>query len=153
MKATELRIGNLFTVDNPKHRPDHSGKTCVVLGIDTTRTDRLFKSGVSVLLHVEGDQYKDSFGQYLEFIKPIPLTEEWAERAGFVCDVSVSSGRIYYRQNELENWAYRLIFSETGIVLEHGFMNSWEELRVLKFVHTLQNVYYSLEDEELEFKS
>jgi len=128
MKATELRIGNWVRIKD----------------VPTTNEWQVESTGN--LQQVGGQLWS------IEELEPIPLTEEWAVKFGFVNKGHGYSNNIYYRQNELENWGYILIFSKTGIVLEHGFMNSWKELRVLKYAHTLQNVYYSLEYEELTIK-
>ena len=79
----------------------------------------------------------------------IPLTEEWLIKFGFENKGHGSSDNIYYKQEEFLNWGHRVIMSDIAIVLQHGFMNQWSELASLKYVHQLQNLYYSLCFEEL----
>jgi hypothetical protein len=81
--------------------------------------------------------------------KPIDLTDEWLLRFGFEKKGHGFSDNIYYKQQEWANWAYSVTISETGMVIKHGFMNQWSELKALNYVHELQNLYFALTGEEL----
>lgn len=81
-------------------------------------------------------------------IEPIPLTEEWLIRFGFT---QREDGTFVF-QPFLMNIEYRLKrFDETTWVLSRGFINYNDELKVLKYVHSLQNIYFELEDDELKW--
>lgn len=139
IKANELRIGNFITVNNPKWRPDINEKTCIVSGIDTNRPDNYFKSGTSISLYVKDDEYKDKFGQFIEFLQPILLTEEWLVCFGF-CKLT-PKGSIYGLEDfNIQNF-YPL-----------GFFECSNHIKI-KSVHQLQNLYLSLTGEELKERS
>jgi hypothetical protein len=79
-------------------------------------------------------------------IDPIPLTPEILEKAGFEKD-----GDYFFFQPMLENIHYRLIeFPEGNWIVSKGFINYNHELRVIKYLHQLQNLYFALTGEELE---
>jgi hypothetical protein len=80
---------------------------------------------------------------FLEDFKPIPLTEEWLIKMGF----EIKQGMISYDKGKL-----CLYFGETILSGEKGrtYFNSWAILEhTPKHVHTLQNLYYALTNEEL----
>mgnify|MGYP003148218537 CR=1 FL=1 len=73
--------------------------------------------------------------------EPIPLTEEWLVKFGFV-ENSISIGSYAYLRIEKD-----LTFA-VGVPYESGG-NS----RALKHVHQLQNLYFALTGTELELKT
>ena len=78
----------------------------------------------------------------LEDVKPIPLTEEWLERCGFygrndfkwIGKVGIQSvdGKYYFAFKDMGNVMFRSIVE-------------------CKYVHALQNLYFALTGQELEF--
>ena len=119
MEAKELRIGNYV-----------SYATQETLILDINRT------------HAELGYYMDSIGferKYHEF-RPIPLTEEWLLKFGFVFD---SYGEYckgaYSLDNEYtDKGVYNfVIHKETCLDIE------------IKYLHQLQNLYFALTNEEL----
>jgi len=132
MEAKELRIGNYVIVDNPKHHPSLKKEVSVITSVS--------EESVGIQCDVELHYY--DIGQRLVFIKPIPLTEEWLIKFGFVYDEntgffrSVVFGRIY-----IDNGRHTFCFcNKNGI------------LKVVEYVHQLQNLYFALTGEELEIK-
>ena len=74
-------------------------------------------------------------------IEAIPLTEEWLLRLGFeLC----SFGNVGLRQYRLGD---RLIVIREGKFVDYG------SSVVLEYVHTLQNFFYALTKQDLEFKT
>jgi hypothetical protein len=69
--------------------------------------------------------------------KPIPLTEEWLVKFGFVKD-------------KIDNTYYNDNFT---IFLPNFFKYKDSHLRKFKYVHELQNVFFALEGEELIIKT
>jgi len=100
-----------------------------------------------------GDFVREYNDEHLEDYEPIPLTEEWLLKFGFENKGHGFSDNIYYKQEELLNWGHRVIMSNTGIVLQHGFMNQWSELTSVEYVHQLQNLFHALTGEELTIKT
>lgn len=126
MKATELRIGNL-----------------VEIGIN--------KNGSSILGEVEGYANYSILAKSngncimikIDCVKPIPLTEEWLLRFGFV---------------KIENnWkCLDLIFATISWERSAGIALSFDKESIFlpntKYVHQLQNLYFALTGEELTLK-
>lgn len=65
-------------------------------------------------------------------IKPIPLTEEWLTKFGFI-----------YRS---------LIFGYLKFEIEENILYLNEVGLKIKYIHELQNLYFSLTKEKLDFK-
>jgi hypothetical protein len=84
-------------------------------------------------------------GWNFDYIKPIPLTEEWLLKLGFECilDISYSFPKPY---DNLELSYYGSI---------NGFKKGWVINKLfglsngIKYVHELQNLYFALTNEEL----
>jgi hypothetical protein len=83
------------------------------------------------------------------FIQPIPLTEEWLIKLGFV------DGSYLYKNYKIKagdywnsikfyegEWCYNNDDSDAGCYF----------LTTIKYVHQLQNLYFALTNEELTFK-
>ena len=131
MEAKEVRIGNLVLF---------KGKSETVYQVRDSGCDFLIgKSKTKTLTQ--------SF--VWSAIEGIPLSEEWLLKFGFEERWHGHSDNTYYRRHEFSNWAHSITFSKTGIVMKHGFMNQWSELKSLKYVHELQNLYFALTGDEL----
>lgn len=124
MKTTELRIGNLV---------HHEGIVSNVFALDD--------EGINGVVNPND-------GLEIQYIKatPIPLTEEWMERLGFRLDVRqpgqfdeqevwTKDGIDFYEHSE--GWSIFFNFSKTHV----------------RYVHQLQNLFFSLVGEELTVKN
>ena len=70
-------------------------------------------------------------GWYMEYIKPIPLTEEWLLKFGF-------------------EKAYETCYQYKDFILNDKFIMMDIDITIqLKHVHQLQNLYFALTGEEL----
>lgn len=118
MEASELRIGNIITVDNETHRPLETGYPHIVKEIRK-------ESVVVTLIGVELIEY----GQLYKYLKPVPLTEEWLKEFG------------YESIQELVSHFEELVEEHTGL-----YLNYYEDDGILFFkslkVHELQNYWY-----------
>jgi hypothetical protein len=79
MDAKDLRIGNLVVVNNEKYHPKLRGVILEVTGINETRdSEGLWTYSVS-LKHInqEPNTYYETYSQFLEYVEPIKLTEDW----------------------------------------------------------------------------
>lgn len=93
-------------------------------------------------------EHHKSFNQISEEFKPIPISEEWLIRFGFV-----KYGKLHdsYRLNPF--------IVELGILGNHytfrKIMNRDESvlLKEMKYVHELQNLFRELKGKELELKT
>lgn len=142
MTANELRIGNLVDLGN--------------------RIAKVIEIGHLACVVVDLEETQDTLEDY-ERTKPIPLTEEWLLKLGFEKienKLSESWYELKYLSNEHEpmitSWVSILINTETwSCVICDEFP---EEIGAntktkIEYVHQLQNLYFALVGEELNFKS
>lgn len=139
MNAKELRVGNFVEIDNKEYHPLLSGKVCQVIGIKS-QISRYFpdsKHTVEVAINLS------MYSQWEEFVKPIPLTEEWIEKLG-ANDLGyfyVGTGNAYNSNPIDPNGFYFGIDEEGGI-----------EICRVNYVHQLQNIVYVITGKELTLK-
>jgi len=122
MKANELRIGNYFE--------DIEGRLCRVDVISRDKEDTRITA-------IQG-------GLTFLPVKPIPLTEEWLLKFGFI------DNDWAFINNGLElSWSIRRCESgeRSCFYLSDKFPEDFQ-IRV-EYVHTLQNLYFALTGEEL----
>ena len=113
MKVSELRVGNLIQWES-------TGDIESVIDIKTLR----LKNPIINNIHI-----KDC--------KPIPLTEEWLLKFGFVSNPY---------QDRYENEFIHVECNKT-----RGITELWiERMPHIKYVHQLQNLYFALTGQELE---
>jgi hypothetical protein len=141
IEAKELRIGNLLT---------HDARTC--------RVTSLIENGESnydiETRFVKGGEVRFNSIIYVG-LEPIPLTEEWLIKFGFV---SLDAEEDYYEwglPNEngerfaLEQHGYNPTKQPYVFVYDLGL--GQQEIKI-KHVHQLQNLYFALTGEELTIK-
>jgi hypothetical protein len=139
MKANELRIGNLVDLGNRIAKViEINHLTCVVVDLEETQ---------------------DTIEDY-ERSKSIPLTEKWLLKFGFRKnkDKRWMRGKSryaifyfeYYATGE-DNCMWRIEYHDTDYGRnEYKDCNQWGDR--IKYVHQLQNLYWSLTGEELTIK-
>lgn len=133
MKASEVRIGNLFQ--------DQNGNLLEV--------DSINKSGY--VFHVaDRSKYPLEAGWKAE---PIPLTEEWLKRFGFEKFENSSICCTFHKGfNEV---THDYLFQVTWMKKRDGTLDDvfYRNARhKIEYVHQLQNLYHALTGEELETK-
>ena len=126
MKVNELRIGNLVY--------DRGNK---ILKIDYWERKDLIAQKVVVEGFVG-----HPLTEYVEYLKPIPLTEEWLLKFGFEKKKGYYD-RYYYSIDGMDIRIDADMFeTEVGECL----------YKTIKYVHQLQNLYFAINDEELTMK-
>jgi len=145
MNIAELRIRNLVTIDNPNAWPDLKGVPMIVTGISTRVNIPDFpKSNGGVTL----ERGYDTYSQFNEFIKPIPITEDWLQRANAH---QPPARRDFFRLSGM-----LLVLNPDGPGAEPSDINvhigvTGQYITTLKYVHQLQNLYFAIKGTELEF--
>lgn len=135
MKATELRIGNYhnYLVKDPIDVRKQWNEVCQIDAHD--------------LLSLS----KEPDVRY----QPIPLTEEWLLKFGFT--LMKDTTPYNYRLHKNKSFCY-IRYGTYGIIengienFEKGFNGLFignKFIRVIKYVHDLQNLYFALSNEEL----
>jgi hypothetical protein len=123
MKATELRIGNLLADIFGDH-----------LTVTELRKDRI----------VFNESGKDNHGYCTyDAAKPIPLTEEWLLKFGFVksYDLELPLQNAYRKNDLLLSEDYTMSYCDQ-------FMQTFG--KPVKYIHSIQNLYFALTGEELQ---
>lgn len=145
IEANELRVGNYLN-----HIIDG---LVVVEKIDSTNF-LLAKDGVTVhrkgaatckIINNDLDSLNDTRGMWLDFLQPIKLTEEWLKKLGF-----------------LWNHAHKHPNFDELMINDFGIGNANDQYWIseildqsplpeveIHYVHQLQNLYYSLTQQEL----
>jgi hypothetical protein len=80
----------------------------------------------------------------IDMIKPIPLTPEILEKCGIELKdgnykIDLSIGDLYFNENDGISFAVTVGYEYSETQMEH-----------IKYLHQLQNLYFSLEGEELK---
>ena len=122
MDARELRIGNLISL-NWNGLIDKEVLPILEINEKLITTEH---NGITLTSRIED-------------VKPIPLTEEWLVKFGFR---KIMGG--YYKQA-----GYKIIIWPT---MQITFEYMENELREIKAIHELQNLYFALTGKELEIK-
>jgi hypothetical protein len=78
-------------------------------------------------------------------LTPIPITPEILEKAGFKKSIELVGGFLYYEDNSKEDFDIALIDGIATLQVE-----SCNYGKPFKYLHQLQNIFYSLTGEELQ---
>lgn len=150
MKASELRIGNWVY--------DDEAIVSKVIGImpfeHSIRCDEEEGCLIGVDLYLNDGEIRKGFECDSNFIKPIPVTEEWLLKF----DILKSDHIIKFprRENGMPKLFGRWI-TKTGLIdlkeLETPFLRIDATHTDIYYVHQLQNYYHSVTGEELEIKA
>lgn len=142
MKANELRLGNYVDITRMVGEVRiPTGRTFKTVGVS------MFNSSlVAATVNPATEEHWPNYAN--THIEPIPLTEDWLEKFG-----AKSVGKLH------PSWRLNGFYIEEAL-LKDGYnfrqiLNKEESLmlRKIKYVHTLQNLYFSLTGKELEVKS
>ena len=147
MKAIELRIGN-WVQDSRDNYP------CKVLGVDSERT---FASGNGDILMgtatcTQLDELDGSRGRWLQYLDPIPITEELMFKCGFQkrsesrCTMILSLGNGDPLTDKLCPSLQWWIGNDYMSICRCGISALSFKIQNL---HQLQNLFYDLTGEEL----
>jgi hypothetical protein len=155
MKANELRIGNyvIYEIDD----------MILVAAIDVINPTFCNIEFVDVIPD-DLSRYQD--GMWYEYIKPIPLTEEWLLKFGFYKEENVTPVSKYHSHfysigydDCKYSFAYASFRDDWGFY--HSYTDAVDEKDNNRFdaisfgiqsVHELQNLYFALTGEELTLK-
>lgn len=123
MKIEDLRVGNL---------------------INYGQVYRIDKN------YISASSSKGTWSNHIDLIKPVNITEEWLFRFGFLIDYDEGDIK-YYVISTNHNFGIK-VYDNSEYYIYHEYVNT-EEYTILKeifFIHELQNVWFSLTNEELK---
>jgi hypothetical protein len=78
---------------------------------------------------------------YLNRLKPIPITEEILAECGFIKFKWITEANVFTRDN------FNCILDENGLQV---FGSDYTNLKPVRYLHELQNLYLDLKEKELE---
>lgn len=135
MKASELRIGNLVDCPKPDFGTEYGGPLLNSFAKRKIRPLQLFD-----LSFIEEEEYK-----------PVPITKEWLIRFGFAEKAIAGCDPTYFWIEEQESGQqFELDWDNVaGIDLSYDGSNFSLWFPHIKYVHQLQNMYFSLTGKEL----
>lgn len=143
LKAKDLRIGNIIQV-----------------GGNTLETYQTYKPMVVRLDVIEAiaEENKERPDAILSVFQPIRLTDEWLEKLGLIKKNITEDMPEGLKQPDIDedgsiwyNWVHGLFNLEIQSNGEIWF-EVYSHYKHVKYVHELQNLYYSLCGEELVLK-
>lgn len=139
MEAKELRIGNYVKLNAvyQKYKDSveplfHESQVLPISSIQEDNTIRLKKN----------TSHGDSIGCFpISYINPIPLTEDWLIKFG------ANKYSEYFELGHTEWYKEEDYFKPKSYYFADGFKDGFK----LKYVHQLQNLYFALTGEELNY--
>mgnify|MGYP003434912012 FL=1 len=147
MRIDELMIGNFVTINNAVYHPKMKGIPCAVTSI----SDKGDEYSISLIqIDRKPNTFYESYSQFLKYIEPIPITEEWLLKLGF----NKMSGCFNFdRSKELGHHFGDFALS----VYDTTQLKFWRGDRycgviVCEHIHELQNLFFSLTKEKLKIK-
>ena len=159
MKAEELRIGSYVYVDNEKNHPQLKDIPMKVTSISEAESLKrgiwTHAIGIEHIIKLKRESKNNNFedwyqsnrayNQFLFLIKPLPLTEDWLLRFDF--------RRINHIHGHSGHSLSKSKINPCHIYIENNtlkFMGYY--VGKFKYVHQLQNLYYSLTQKELGYE-
>jgi len=146
MKVNELRPNCLVYVNNPKFHHKLKDVVLCVIGLHPTEIEYSVN-----LEHVnqKPNTYYETYSQFISFIEPIQLTEEWLLRFGFKLEKDVD----YFYVIKTKQKGITLEVEPNGRTILFDNKNiKFIDILPIKYVHQLQNLYFAITGEELEVK-
>lgn len=156
MDVKELRIGNYVYVDNNEHHKHIKNIPMKVVSINETEsvkrgiwTNSVGVEHISKLEGMENHSFEElyesnrNYNQFIFFIKPIPLTQEWLLKFGFEIK-KLESYRGEYYMSSISGMVY-YFFTDSNEIEKQGSSYT------CKHVHQLQNLYFALTQKELTY--
>lgn len=140
VSVTDLRIGNLVELDNKESWLSFANLPMTVTEIDSKLSQKekevWDKSDGTISL-----KYKyETFNQFSQFIKPIPLTDKLLLELGFI-EVDYAGGCYQKEDITIDIADFNCCYKK-----------DWLEIDV-KYLHKLQNLYHALIGSELQIGS
>ena len=140
MKANELRIGNLVTINNEEHHAKIKSIPLIICGIEKLRSEE----GAKILLNYPKEQENiviPAFSQFEQFINPIELSDEFMTIFGFK-----ETFMGIYSIWEFDDFGRSFNVTQDSNGFSFQIHGDWKEI---KYVHELQNIHFIMTGEEL----
>ena len=134
LKPSEIRIGNLVTVNSPEYWPQLKGIVLEVIGINQCKPLEGVENTDYAVQLIDRKNYKQTYSQFICFIEPIKSNEKLFTSLG------LQEGELgyYYKKSVMISVDNHIYIGET---------ETW--IAEKNYIHELQNLYFDIEDEEL----
>jgi len=143
MKAKDLRLGNLVTIDNEQHWSELKGKAMVVVGLEKIKQSSFSYPLSNYWISIE-DEGGTEYFQSNEFIKPISITMEWIRKLGFVFEtLNEDSTPTQRKYRKAVIGSDSIPFKIEFDTYNESFTLDFVERKLINYnyVHELQNLY------------
>lgn len=143
MKIEDLRIGNLVSVNNKQFHPNLKGAILRVTGLHERSRNGVVETSVNL------ECERETYSQFMEYIKPVALTEQWLLDLGFN---QIIEKQWYLHFHDVCLTLYE--DSEQYMVQIHDMEidESSIFLKSIQYVHQLQNIFFILSGKEIDIK-
>ncbi len=146
IKAGDIMIGNIVTVDNPQYHPKLKDVPLRVTGVQ----EKSIHGEIECCVNLE--HVYDTYSQFLKFIRHIPLTEDILLKFGFTChsdnsysiEINTPDTHLVLRQVRYEFYPFIEQMAEFSSQKDNVVY-----LKYIKSVHELQNLFKILSGKEL----
>jgi hypothetical protein len=145
MEPREFQIGIYVNVDNIKHHRQLTLQKSILKVVGISMTDNGYSIALNTL-DVTKQDVSPLLSQFMKYIKPIPLTEEWLIKFGF----KLTENHVGYNEYRLNTLGFRVQCSKNNNPV--SLCNNRGYITDFIHVHQLQNLYFALTGEELEIK-
>lgn len=147
LKPSDLRIGNLVTVNNPEHWPDLKDKPLEVIGINQCKPiEGRENTNYSIQL-LDKKNYKQTYSQFICFIEPILISKKSLEIFNPINN-NLRKDILHNKDHSFIFWFYK----NGRIDLRIGgrdFKDYESRKKRYKYIHQFQNLYNALVGEDV----
>jgi hypothetical protein len=140
MKANELRIGN-YIADrgNKEWQIDHWESINKL----SAKSNATMCMGILMETH--------PMTEYVDYIKPIPLTEEWLLKFGFTHQYKTKKGQDFFDRSINSEFQLYVNLNDSRVSINKKYVGNVYSKKI-QYLHQLQNLYFALTGEELTIK-
>lgn len=145
LSAFDLRLGNIVFVNNEKHHPEIKNIPMVIKSIS-----RNYWQGEGYIIYCEIEKLVPekydwkNYAQNIEFLKAIEISKEWLIKLGFE-EIYCSKFTLRYELKKDVRFEISFNLVENYIIAR----KSGDTLRKVKYIHQIQNLYFTLTGLEL----
>jgi hypothetical protein len=135
IEANQLRLGNYLQWDNAYYKVKYVGET---IGLDISDTNG---EGAT-----QKFQHNPVYSHNINELQPVPLTPELLEKAGFEYERATWGDKkciAFFTDDVTDKGMYCYL----GV---WNYIDDQKGIGYVKYLHSLQNLYYALTGEELE---
>ena len=154
----EIPVGSIVTINNPKCHPTLKDVPMIVTGVSPAiDCDKKNTHSVSLEhLNQKPNTYYESYSQFIKYVEPIVLTDDLLLKCGLEPEINCNN---YFEKKQKTGRLHKGIFfiakrmqnmndhTKSYAAWQYDEGNCKPEI---KYLHQLQNLYFSLCNEQLQ---